>query len=289
MCKLQDSIPQKSLDFHYMEKKLELRRAGNFASFDSKMKEILQEIPPNKSGLIMLRSRGLVFENDLKDILTESFFHKVRKRIFNSSPRYQKILKHISFLRIMSAIAAVFGTLSDYVLDSQLTITMFVSWQTVRDPDFPFEDYFLDISVFLVIILFLSHTLSTFVLVHMRRFDLETLKCKILYLLSFLCYPAFYVMSFGLFEAKSFHSPPSNLREFLDEKIIRYQYTKSVNEQKIVENCVENIPQLILLILFTMSVPLVTKFRKVKPAFGIIFFGFKAAVQYLFFSLTRIT
>ena len=34
-----------------------------------------------------------------------------------------------------------------------------------------------------------------------------------------------------------------------------------------------------------MSVPLVTKFRKVKPAFGIIFFGFKAAVQYLFFSL----
>ena len=75
MCKLLDSNPQKHLDFYYMEKKLELKRAGNFASFDIKMKEILQEIPPNKSGLIMLRSRGLVFENDLKDILTESFFH----------------------------------------------------------------------------------------------------------------------------------------------------------------------------------------------------------------------
>ena len=85
-----DSNSQKNLDYRFMEKKLELRNSGNLALFDSEMKEILQEFPPNKSGFIMLRSQSLVSENDLKDILTDSFFYKLKKRIINSSTRYQK-------------------------------------------------------------------------------------------------------------------------------------------------------------------------------------------------------
>jgi hypothetical protein len=86
---LDTSNPQKNLDFYFMEKKLELRKTGNLTSFDSDMKEILQEIPPNKNGLIMLKSRNLVTENDLKDILTDSFFYKLKKRIQNSNPQTQ--------------------------------------------------------------------------------------------------------------------------------------------------------------------------------------------------------
>ena len=273
---------KRNLDVFYMQQKLKLKRSGDLNTFDSEMKEILQDIPPNKNGFLELRSQSLISENDLKDILTDSFFYRLKIRLSNSSALSQKFLAQISLLRIVFAVVAVLGTLSDYFLDSQLIFSVFVSWTTVKSQDFPLGGVFRDIFIFLTVIFILSHILSTIVLVHMRRFELTQVKCKLLYALSFLCYPAFYVMSFAVFEAKSLHLPPNNLNEFIDEEIIRFQFSKSINEQKIVENCVENIPQLILLILFSMSVPL---YGKVKPALGIIFFAFKAGVQYFFFSL----
>ena len=265
-----------------MQKKFELRRTGDLTSFDSDMKEILQDIPHNKDGLMKLRSQSLISENDLKDILTDSFFYRLKKRMSNSNHLYQKFFIKMSLFRISAAIVALWGTLSDYVLDSQLTFSFLVSWNTVKSQDFPLGDVFLDISIFLTTIFVLSHILSTIVLVHRRRFEMTKLKCKLLYSLSILCYPAFYVMSFVLFEAKSLHSPPANIEDFIDEEIIRFQFSQSINEQKIVEFCVENIPQLILLVLFSMSVPL---YGKVKPFLGIVFFGFKAGLQYFSFSL----
>ena len=264
-----------------MRKKFSLRNTGNIASFDSDMKEILQDIPRNNSGLITLKSDILVSENDLKDILNDSLFYRLKKQIFNTSPRYQKFLLNMSLLRILSAMIAVFGTLSDYGLDSQLTFSFFISWQAIESKDFPFDSFFLNAGIFLSVILILSHILSTIVLSRKRRFHVSTLKCKVLYVLAFLCYPVFYVMTYAIFETKSFCTLPDNLGDYVDEDILRFQFSKSINEQKIIEHCVENIPQLILLVLYTMSVPL---YGKVKPTFGILFFAFKAVLQYFFFS-----
>merc|ERR1712173_235516 len=41
-----------NLDVYFMQKKFELRRTGDLNSFDSDMKEILQDIPHNKDGLL---------------------------------------------------------------------------------------------------------------------------------------------------------------------------------------------------------------------------------------------
>ena len=259
-----------------MRKKFSLRNTGNIAAFDSDMKEILQDIPRSNSGLITLKSDILVSENDLKDILNDSLFYRLKKQIFNTSPRYQKFLLNMSLLRILSAMIAVFGTLNDYGLDSQLTFSFFISWQAIESKDFPFDSFFLNAGIFLSVILILSHILSTIVLSRKRRFHVSTLKCKVLYVLAFLCYPVFYVMTYAMFEAKSFCTLPDNLGDYVDEDILRFQFSKSINEQKIIEHCVENIPQLILLVLYTMSVPL---YGKVKPTFGILFFAFKAVLD----------
>ena len=140
-----------------MRKKFSLRNTGNIASFDSDMKEILQDIPRNNIGLITLKSDILVSENDLKDILNDSFFYRLKKQIFNTSPRYQKFLLNMSLLRILSAMIAVFGTLSDYGLDSQLTFSFFISWQAIESKDFPFDSFFLNAGIFLSTIFILSH------------------------------------------------------------------------------------------------------------------------------------
>merc|ERR1711962_796570 len=77
---LEKNQAETNLDIQFMRKKFSLRNTGNIASFDSDMKEILQDIPRSNSGLITLKSDILVSENDLKDILNDSLFYRLKNK-----------------------------------------------------------------------------------------------------------------------------------------------------------------------------------------------------------------
>ena len=265
-----------------MQKKFDLNSNGDFKTFDSFMKEALTNVPNNRDGLLHLHSSDLYFGNILTDILTEPVFYRAKKKYFNTPKRYNYFSLVTRRLKLLFACIAVLGTLSDYIFDSQLVYTFYVSWEVTVDTGFPLKEHFYNIFIFLSVILVTSHAVNTLILAATIRFDTSGILSKFFFCVTMLCYPVFYVISSATSEIRFVIWPSSNVDTFVDEEVIRHQYAFTVNEQKVFENCFENIPQLFLVILLSLSNPL---YGKVKPILGITFFLFKGATQFFSFSV----
>ena len=174
---------------------------------------------------------------------------------------------------MISSVCALFGTVSDYFFDTQLILSSYDSWNATPEKEFPLKLWLYDIFVFLVVTISASHIINSILLFSKMHFCISSLREKALYAISFVTFPIFYLMSYSSFMLKSFIQPEETLDDYMSSLVMKYQFQKTITEQKIVEGCIENILQLFMLLLISVSTPLRDKMN---PRFGLVFFYLKS-------------
>ena len=181
-------------------------------------------------------------------------------------------MKNIS-VGIISSFFALAGTVADYFFDTQLIFSSYDSWNAITEKEFPLKNWLYGIFVFLAFTISASHIINSCHLWSKKHFHTETLREKACYGISIVTFPIFYLASNFLYMVKKWIHPDENLEDYMNSEIIKYQFQKTINEQKIVEGCIENILQLIMLLLIALSTPLKDK---INPIFGLEFFFVKS-------------
>ena len=183
-------------------------------------------------------------------------------------------MKNIS-VGIISSFLALVGTVADYFFDTQLIFSSYDSWNAITEKEFPLKNWLYGIFVFLAFTISASHIINSCHLWSKKHFHTETLREKACYGISIVTFPIFYLASHFLYMVKKWIHPDENLEDYMNSEIIMYQFQKTINEQKIVEGCIENILQLIMLLLIALSTPLKDK---INPIFGLEFFFVKSGL-----------